>query len=268
MRFRLLLLLALVTPGLAAAQPLALQKVDFQPQLGAALPMDARFVDQSGREVTLADCAAGQPAVLVLAYYRCPMLCTLVLQTLMRSLEQMPLTPGRTFQVIVVSIDPREPVTLAHDAWRDATRRMSEESARGIHFLTDPHGQAGRVADAIGYRYAYDAATDQYAHPAGVVVLTPGGLAARYLLGLDYPPRDLRLALVEASDGRIGTSVDRVLLRCFRYDPMSGRYGMAIQSMLRGAGVLFALAGTAGMAWLWRRDRRLTAAPAWREGRS
>jgi protein SCO1/2 len=227
--------------------------VKFEQHLDAQVPLDATFRDAQGETVRLRDCLDGKPAVLALVYYECPMLCTLVLNGLVRSLKACPLEVGKDFRVIAISIDPGETPALAREKKSSYAKLYGGGSEAGWRFLTGEEDQIRRVADAVGYCYRYVAERDEYAHPAGLVILTPGGRAARYLYGVEYPSRDLRLALVEASKGEIGTAVDELLLVCFHYDPATGRYGFAIITALRVGGALTVLV----LAWLiWRLARR------------
>jgi len=236
-------------------------KFDWQPALGATLPLDARFVDHEGRELALRDCLGPRPVVLALVYYRCPMLCGLVLEGMVQALRAVDFTTGTDFDVLVLSIDPRETPALA------AEKRLSTLAGYGLapddaragawRFLVGSESAVRSVADAVGFGYAYVSETGEYAHGAGLTVLTPGGQVSRVLFGVEFAPRDLRLSLVEASAGTIGTPIDQVLLRCFHYDPTRGKYGFAVLFVVRalGALTLFLLAFFV-VGWL-RRERRL-----------
>jgi protein SCO1/2 len=225
---------------------------------GARVPPDLPFKDEAGHRVTLGDCTAGKPTVLVLAYYRCPMLCTEVLNGLLRALRATPADVGSTFSVVVVSFDPREKPPLA------AVKKASylEEYGRpgaeaGWHFLTGDPLAVAALADAVGFRYRYDPDTEQYAHGSGLVVLAPDGTVSRYLLGVRFEPRDLRLALAEAGEGMVGRPVaDAALLLCYRYDPATGTYTFTILRLVKwlsGAAVV-GIAGLVGvLAWRGRR---------------
>jgi protein SCO1 len=263
----LLALGALALPGPAAGTGSAraapqtpaevLERVGFDQDLGAQIPLDARFVDDAGRPVALSDLVAKRPVVLAFVYYECPMLCTLVLNGLVRALRAIDLEAGRDFDVVAVGIDPDETPALA--AAKKATYVETygrEGSDAGWHFLTGEEAQIRRVADAAGFRYVYLPDKDQYAHASGILVLTPQGVAARYFYGVEFPPRDLRLGLVEASGGRVGSAVDQVLLFCFHYDPTTGRYGFAIMSTLRLLGVGIVVALVLFILLSIRRERR------------
>lgn len=212
------------------------------------------FRDEAGRAVRLGDLLGRRPVVLAPVYYACPSLCQQVLNGLAKSLRPVDLRPGADFDVVAFSIDPRETPAQAEAAKAAVLRRYGRpRSAAGWHFLTGEEASARALADRIGFRYRYDAATGQYAHAAGLMVLTPDGRLARYFFGLEPSARDLRLALVEAADGRIGTLADRVLLFCLRWDPAKGRYTWAALGAMRAGGVLTLL----GMAlWIGRSLRR------------
>jgi len=255
------LCLALIGGQASAAPDDLFQRVGFDQRLGAPLPLDAQFVDSVGAPVRIGDLLQGRPAVLVLGYYECPNLCGLVWQGLQESLRKVHLTAGKDFDVIAVSIDPHEGPKLAA-AKRDAVLKAygRPDSAAGWHFLTGDEAQIRAVADAAGFRYVYDPEIDQYAHAAGVVVTTPNGKVSRYLFGVRFPERDLRLALVDSSGGRIGSPVDQLLLLCYHYDPVTGRYGLLISNLLRAGGAL-TVAGLLGFVLVSRRrDRRAAAA--------
>jgi protein SCO1 len=233
------------------------QRVGFDQNLGTQLPLDTRFRDSTGKTVRLGDLLRERPAVLVLGYYECPNLCGLVWQGLQESLQSLQLRVGRDFDVIALSIAPGEGPELAA-AKRESVLKAygAPGSSVGWYFLTGDEAQIRAVADAAGFRYVYDPEIDQYAHASGVVVMTPAGQVSRYLYGVRFPERDLRLALVESSDGRIGSPVDQLLLLCYHYDPATGRYGLLITNLLRAGGAL-TVAALAGFVVLSRRrDRR------------
>jgi protein SCO1/2 len=223
----------------AQERPAALREVAFDQRLGEPLPLDLAFRDESGASVRLRDLFRGRPVVLSLVYYDCPMLCTLTLNGLVSALSVLTFDVGKEFDVVTVSFEPKETPALAaakKKAYLERYRRPGAEA--GWRFLTGDAGAIGALTRAVGFRYAWDDETRQYAHPAGVVVMTPDGRIARYMYGVEYAPRDLRLALVEASQRRIGNPVDTVLLYCYRYDPMRGRYAAAVIRLVRLAGVL------------------------------
>jgi protein SCO1/2 len=234
--------------GIPSTQmPGELKKVGYDQLLGHQVPLDLAFRDETGRTVRLGSFLDARPAVLVLAYYRCPMLCSMVLQGLTGSLKSLTLDAGKQFDVVVVSIDPRETPAMAAAKKKDTLTQYGRYGTdAGWHFLTGPQESITSLARAVGFRYYYDEKQDQFAHAAGVVALTPQGRISRYLYGIEYAPRDMRLALVEAGGGKIGTLVDYVLLYCYHYDPQIGRYSPAILNILR----LGAVASVAGLVLL------------------
>ncbi len=223
----------------ADIRPPLLRDVGLDAHLGATLPLELAFRDEEGTEVSLGRYLGARPAVLALVYYGCPMLCGQLLTGLAASLKSLALEPGRDFDVVVVSFDPR-------DGPEEARRRKGETVARygrpataaGWHFLTGDTEAIRRLTMAVGFRYAWDDGGKQFAHVAMLTLLTPDGRIARYFQGIEYPPRELRLGLVEASDGRIGTVVDRLLLFCYRYDASTGRYTPIVESAVRIGAVL------------------------------
>jgi protein SCO1/2 len=248
-------------PGPAAdARPASLRDVAFDQRLGETLPLDAALVDESGRAVRLGDYFGRRPVVLSLAYYGCPMLCTLSLNGLASAMKTLSFDAGREFEVVTVSFEPRETPAQAASAKKAYLERYGRpEAAAGWHFLTGDAAAVAAVTRAVGFRYAWDEETRQYAHPTGVVVATPEGRIARYLYGVEYAPKDLRFALVEASAGRVGNPVDQLLLYCYEYDPVRGRYGAAIMRTVRFMGILTVLGLAALIAVLRRGDRAAAA---------
>jgi protein SCO1/2 len=233
-----------------------LRDVGFDQQLGQTVPLDAVFRDESGRVVKLGDYFGSRPVVLSLAYYGCPMLCTVSLNGLASALDVLTFEPGREFEVVTVSFEPRE--TPAQAAAKKAVylRRYKRAGADAAwHFLTGDADSIRRLTEAVGFKYAWDETTKQYAHASGVLVLTPDGRLARYLYGVEYAPKDLRFAIVEASQGRILSPVDRLLLYCYHYDPEQGRYGTTVLRVLRLAGLL-TLAGLGAMVVTFRRREK------------
>jgi len=208
--------------------------VGIDQRIGQQLPLDLPFKDDGGRDVRLGEFFGTKPVVLALAYYECPMLCTQVLNGMTGALKTLSFDAGTDFEVVVVSIDPRDGYRMA--AAKKATYLQSygrPATAAGWHFLTGTEASSRALADAIGFHYAYDDNLKQYAHGAAIYVATPKGLMSRYLLGIDVAPRDLRLALVEASNNVLGTVTDRVLLLCYHYDPSTGKYGAAVLNAIR-----------------------------------
>jgi len=218
----------------ASERPGALAKIGIDQKIGQQLPLDLTFRDEEGREVKLGQFFGARPVVLALAYYDCPMLCTQVLNGMSGALKTLSFDAGKDFDVVVVSIDPRDNFRLAANKKAAYVERYGRpQTAAGWHFLTGTDASIKPLAEAIGFRYAYDANIKQYAHGAAIYVATPKGIVARYLLGIDFAPRDLRLALVEASNNQLGSVTDKVLLLCYHYDPSVGKYGVAILNSVR-----------------------------------
>ena len=243
------LLLAPLTQAAAvdsSTLPPALRDIVVDQKLDRPLPLDLTFRDESGKTVRLGDYFGDRPVLLTLAYYHCPMLCPMVLDGQVRSLRPLAWDLGEEFRAVTVSIDPREtPEQAAAMKKKLVTQYGRDGAADGWSFLVGDDQAIRSLAEAIGFRYRYDEANDQYAHAAALMVVTPEGRLSRYLYGIDFRPRDVRLALVEASDGKIGTLTDQLLLFCFHYDPATGQYGAAAMTSLRVAGVL-TLAGILG----------------------
>jgi len=237
-----------------SAMPGPLKEVRFDQQLGEKLPLGAPFVDELGRDVVLGDYFGERPVVLAFVYYDCPMLCSLVLQGLAKSLAVLRFDVGTEYDVVVVSFAPGETPAMAREAEAETIERYGRGGAEGWHFLTGSADSIERVTDAAGFRYARIPETGEYAHASGIVVATPDGTIAQYYYGIEYPPKDVRLAVVEASEGEVGTVVDQVLLYCFRYDPKLGKYTAVVTRVLRLAGVAFCLGLTLFLWIMWRRD--------------
>jgi protein SCO1 len=245
-------------PGIpASVVPKALREVGFDQHLDEPIPLDITFVDEIGRTVHLGDYFGKRPVVLALVYYDCPMLCTQVLNSLTSTLGVLSLDPGKDFEIVTVSFDPREKSALA--AAKKATyleRYKRPGAAAGWHFLTGDESSIKRLTSAVGFRYVWDDDLKQFAHPTGITVLTAEGRLSRYLFGVEYWPRDLRFALIDASAGRIGSPVAQVLLYCYHYDPEAGRYGFAIMRALRLAAAATVLALGAFIGVMVRREKR------------
>ncbi|HEX2251798.1 MAG TPA: SCO family protein [Thermoanaerobaculia bacterium] len=252
--------------GRAAGVPAELTDIGFDQKIGERVPADLAFRDESGRAVTLGDYLDGErPVLLSLVYYECPMLCDLTLSGLAASMKPLTFDVGADFQVVSVSFDPGEtPATAAAAEARYVPRYGRAGAEDGWHFLTGDAEPIRRLTEAVGFRYSYDEERDVYAHAAGAVLLTPDGRIARYFFGTEYPPKDLRLGLVEAAEGGIGTPVDQVLLYCYQYDPATGRYSAATMNLIRAGGVLtvLALGGFIGTMLYRERRRARTSADA------
>jgi protein SCO1/2 len=243
----------------AGITPAELKKVSFDQNLGVQVPLDLPFRDETGRPVLLSRYFNGRPVVLALVYYECPMLCTQALNGLVRSLKVLALELGRDYNVVTISFNPAEtPAEAAEKKELYLARLKRPGASDGWHFLTGNEPSIRLLTETVGFHYVYDAATKQYAHPTGIIVLTPEGKTSKYIYGIDYGPRDLRLALVEASDHKVGTPVDRLLLYCYHYDPASGKYGLVLLNVIRlGAALTVVLLG--GFILLMRRHERQVA---------
>ena len=242
------------------AMPQALQQVKFDQKLDAQLPLDATFKDDTGKTVRLGDYFGERPVVLAFVYYECPMLCNQILNGLVSGVGVLDQTVGTDFDVVAISFDARETPTQA--AAKKATyldRYQRPGSERGWHFLTGDEATIKRVTDTAGFQFAWDAASQQFAHASGIIVTTPEGKLSRYLFGIEYPPRDLKFALMESSAGKIGSVVDQVLLYCYHYEPATGSYSLVAMNAVRMGGVVTMVALLGFVAISLRRDNRAQA---------
>ena len=239
------------------ATPPMLKDVGIDQRLGQTLPLDAIFQDEAGRPVRLGQYFGARPVVLVLAYYNCPMLCSQVLAGLLSAARVLSFDAGKEYEIVVVSFDPRDrPADARAKKEPYLTEYKRPGAAEGWHFLTGSLASIERLTQAVGFRYRYDEDQGQFAHASAIYVATAGGVLSRYFYGIEYAPRDLRLALVEASQGRIGTPVDQILLYCYHYDPKAGKYSAAIMNIVRLGGALAVLILSTFLTVMWRRDRR------------
>jgi protein SCO1 len=245
-----LLAVILVCAGSASAQmqaagfrPELLRDVGIDPKLGGQVPLDLGFRDEQGNTASLGQFVAGKPVVLALVYYQCPMLCTVLLNGVLDSLKEVPLDAGKQYQVVAVSIDPRDrPVEAKAKKLMYAGLYGRRDATSGWHFLTGDDPQIHALANAVGFRYAYDSISGQYAHAAAIMILTGDGKVSRYLYGTSFTSRDLRLGLLEASSGHIGSAIDQVLLFCYHYDATTGKYAVVISKIIQIAGLVTILA--------------------------
>jgi protein SCO1/2 len=238
-----------------------LKEIGFDQKLGAQLPLDLTFTDETGTAVRLGDYFGQKPVIMLITYYNCTMLCPLLLDGLVRSLRPVSFDIGKQFTVLTLSINPRETFSIAASRKDLYVQRYGRPGAEtGWHFLTGKPEAITALTQAVGFRYVYDKTKDEYAHASGVVIFTPEGKAARYLYGVEFSPRDMRLALIEAADRHIGNPVDQILLYCYHYDPLTGKYGVLIMNVLRLAGSATVLGLGAFMVVMFRRDRRNAAA--------
>jgi protein SCO1 len=222
-------------PGDAAsAKPGLLGKIGIDQKLNQQVPLDLAFTDENGRAVKLGDYFGKRPVILVLGYYECPMLCTQVLNGLTGALGTLKFDAGKEFDVVAVSINPKEGPGLASQKKAAYVEHYGRPAtAAGWHFLTGTQASIERLADAVGFRYAFDPAIGQFAHGAGVEVLTPKGTISHYFYGIEFSPRDLKFGLMQAAEERIGTAIDDVLLLCYHYDPSTGKFGATAIGMVR-----------------------------------
>lgn len=253
-------------PGFAdtLSQPLIAQKpvnevvreIGIDQKLNDQLPLSLEFKDESGATVKLGDYFGSKPVILNLVYFRCPMLCGFVLDGVVKALRPLNLQPGKDFQVITVSIDADDTPEKALEKKEKIVKSYNREGAnQNWHFLTGGQASIDALAKAVGFRYVYDAKSKQYAHAGGIIVNTPQGKIARYFYGIEYSSRDLRLGLVEASRGKIGTLVDQILLLCFHYDPMTGKYGLVVWNLLRAFSFVTVIVITFGISMMLRGEK-------------
>ena len=240
----------------AHEKPGILSKIGIDQRLNEHVPLDLPFVDENGKDVRLGDYFGKRPVLLAMVYYECPMLCTQVLNGVTGALKTMNFDVGREFDVVAVSINPREGPGLAAAKKQSYVERYGRpQTADGWHFLTGREENIRALANAVGFRYVYDEDTKQYAHGAGVELITPKGVIARYFYGIEYSGRDIRLGIIEASEERIGSPIDSVLLLCFHYDPATGTYGATVMTMVRAGGVLTMIAFAVFLVVAVRRER-------------
>ena len=260
-----LLIGALFLGGLSQAafsQPIVpapvMKEVGWEQRIGSRIPLDATFRDENGDTVKLQKYFRGKPVILSFAYYECPMLCGLALEGLAGSLKGFSLTAGSEFDVITISFDPREKPALAKAKKANYVDRYGREGAReGWHFLTGDEAEIREVTGAAGFRYQWDEKQQEFAHATGIVVLTPDGTISRYFFGIEYAPKELRLGLFEASQGKVGSVVEQLLLLCYHYDPAVGKYTATVRTILKAAAAFTLLAlGTLVGGMLYRERSR------------
>jgi len=259
-----MLLIAAALPSFAQrAEPLPkeLEGVGITEHPGARLPLDLEFTAEDGKPVVLSRYfSGGKPVILTLNYYRCPMLCGLLLNGVVEGLKELSWTPGREFEIVTVSIDPQETSQLAMLKKESYITELGRPgAASGWHFLTGRGASIRKLADAVGFGYRYDAERQQYAHPAGIFLVTPDGRMARYLYGVVFEPRTLKLALTEAGEGKVGNAGDQILLYCYHYDANAGRYVIAATNIMRLGGAATVLVVGVWLFSAWRRGARTKA---------
>lgn len=255
-------------PASSEEVPRNLEGVAFEQLLGKSVQLERGFRNEHGESVRLADLLGDKPAILVMAYYKCPGLCTSVLNGLAQSIKDLPFKPGKDYRIVTVSIRPQDTHRLALAKKRSYLAKIglasTDDTSTDWSFLTGDESEIRALAGEIGFRYSLDPVSGEYSHPSGIVLLTPQGRISRYFFGIQYPSFDLRLALVEASSGKISSPIDQLLLFCFHYDPRSGKYGPTVLSVLRILGIITVLCLLG--AWLYlTRSRRPEGPVDWRK---
>lgn len=231
--------------------------IGIEQKLDAQVPLGAVFRDETGASVPLRSYFSGKPVLLAPVYYRCPMLCTQILSGVVAGLRPLSLKPGRDFEIVAISFDPEDtPAEASQKRDRYSHSYSSRAGANGWHFLVGSQPSIQAVMQSVGFHYRWDPLNRMFIHASGVMILTPEGRVARYLYGVEYEPKDLKLGLIEASHDRIGSPVDQILLFCYHYDPKTGKYGAVVMNILRLAAIFTLLLMAAGMWFFWRRDIR------------
>jgi protein SCO1/2 len=237
--------------------PPALVNVGFDPQLNAQIPLDAAFADEYGQPATLRQYAGKKPVVLAFVYFTCPMLCNQVQQALVGTLKMISFNPGTEYEVVIISFDPSDTPDEALKKKQEAMSRFARPTTDpGWHFLTGSRESIDTVTKAAAFRFSYDPKTKLYGHASGILLLTPDGRISRYFFGVEYPPSNVRLGLVDASAGKIGTPVDHLLLFCYQYDPTKARYSATILTVIRMGGVVTLFCLAIGFVIFRRREHR------------
>lgn len=254
-----LLVVGFVSLGFGQLQdrlPVELEGIRITEKLGASVDLGLQFTAENGRQVPLSSFfKSGKPVILDLVYYRCPMLCNLVLNGQVAALRDIPWTPGKEFEVVTISIDPMEDWGLAARKKQFYMEALGKPVHEGWHFLTDHQGNVKKLAEQVGFAYRWDDNTQQFAHAGAIMVLTPDGRMSRYLYGVKYKSRDVRLALSEASEGKLGSFADKVLMFCFHYDPLARSYVPFARNLMKAAGILTILIFGGILMLLWTKDR-------------
>ncbi len=249
--------------GVSNGMPPQLKTVGIDQKLGSQLPLDAEFKDENGNVVKLGTFFnQKKPVILALVYYECPMLCNEVLNGLTGSLKGISFDAGKEFDVVAISFDAREndKPDLAKNKKESYLNRYKRAGAEdGWHFLTGTQSEIDKVTQAVGFNYIFDEKTDQFAHAGGIMIATPEGKLSRYLYGIDYSPKDIKFSLIDSSEHKIGNPVEQLFLYCFHYDPASGKYGLAILRVLRGAAVATIIGIVALILFFWRNNKKKAA---------
>lgn len=249
-------------PAVEPARPALLSRAGFEQKLNAQIPLDLVFRDETGKSVKLGDYFSDRPVILNLVYFNCPMLCTLVINGLVDAMRDIKFLPGQDYEVLTISFNARDDSELAAAKRNNYLKELAVPGAeKGWHFLTGDEAAIKTLTEAVGFTFAYDETTKEFAHASGIMVATPSGRLSHYLYGVVYPARDLRLALVAASSGRIGSPVDQMLLFCYHYDPVTGKFSAALMSLIRAA-CLAMVTGVAGFLIVMFRREAKTRQPA------
>ncbi len=260
--FALVLIAAATSLGTARAQSSLFPRdtkegASIDQKMGNQIPLDLEFRDETGKVVKLGDYFGDKPVILTPVYFTCPMLCNLVLDGLVKTSSDLKFDIGDQYEVVTVSFDERDTPEIAREKKDIYAKRYGRDGVEnGWHFLTGDKLTIKRLTDSVGFHFQYDQALNQFAHPAAIIVLTPGGKVSRYYYGFEYSPRDLRLGLVEASNDTIGTPVDQALLLCYSYDPATGKYSAVAMNIIRLGGVLTILLIGGAVALMLRREKR------------
>ena len=258
----MLLLVSTTSAQVPAPKPAppnkVVEQISIDQKLGGQLPLGLTFHDESGRTVELGDYFHKKPVILSLVYYRCPQLCNMNLNGMLSAFKALTPSIGTDFEILTVSFDPNETPELAAAKKQTYVKEYRREGAEaGWHFLTGDAASITALTEAVGFRYHYDPRTDQYAHGSAIMLLTPDGKLSKYFYGIEFSARDINLGLVEATDGKIGTLAEKMMLLCYQYDPRSGKYGFAIMTALRTGAVLTTLSLCTFWFFMYRRDRRI-----------
>jgi len=252
----LLILLSSATTFAQALSDTALRKIAFDENLGASISLDTPFRDEQGKSVRLGDYFGKRPEILVLGYYRCPMLCTLVLNGLTSALQDIKPQMGHDYDVVDVSIDPHETFTLAAAKKKSYATRFGRPGVElGWHFLTGDEKAIRKLAAEVGFNYAYDPGSGQYAHPSGLIILAPSGKISHYLSGVVFSDADLSRALSDAVDAKVGSPIEQIFLLCFHYSPLTGKYSATVLGVVRATAVVVLLLLAAVITGAWRLKR-------------
>jgi protein SCO1 len=264
--FTALFLCLALTGNAQMAQPTPppnlMTEVGIDQKLDAQVPLDLKFRNEKGDTVALASYFRTKPVILSLVYFRCPMLCTQVLNGMVETFKTLNFTAGQEFDIVTVSIDPAEQPELAAEKKEQYVAEYGRAGvAAGWHFLTGDKASIEKLAAAVGFKYVYDPNSQQFAHGAGIMIATPQGRLARYLYGIEYGAKDMRFGLMEAAKGKIGSPADKILLLCYHYDPTTGKYGLVVANLLKGGGIVMVLLLGGYMTVNFLRDRRKTLQP-------